>query len=249
MKRGKLKRGQVKIILKNKNDNLVITAIVLSTIAIIASVFSIGAYITGYQVNGQSGDIYYNGGNVGIGTNNPLTRLDVNGSIRSTGLDYGISYTGKYARLSFVPLGWDPANPKNGDYTDLLSYDSDNKIYKELGIRGNPILLSGGYVGIGTNNPTHRLDVDGNAENTVVIVDSDAGFWHGYRIDTAEGEEWFIGQQPNDDTLLFRRDALLDFMTLSPTGELQLSILSGTGNDYVCVYSSGKLYRSDTPCA
>jgi hypothetical protein len=129
-------------------------------------------YIGKYSVTGSSGlDIHWYGGikfgtaggdamqllsngNVGIGTTNPQSKLDVNGDVHLQGL-------GKI-------YGWnDPANYYIGKYSVTGSSGLD--IHWHGGIKfgtagGDAMqLLSNGNVGIGTTNPQAKLDVNGEA--------------------------------------------------------------------------------------
>jgi hypothetical protein len=92
------------------------------------------AYIT---ANGSS---YFNGGNVGIGTTTPVNKLDVAGDI---GIDESIIHNGDTdTKFGFVA--------------------NDNFSITTAGVERVRV-TSGGSVGIVTNNPSAKLDVEGNA--------------------------------------------------------------------------------------
>lgn len=66
---------------------------------------------TSLWTKGGAGAIYYNAGNVGIGTNNPAKLLDVNGTIRAAGgLQFGDGSTQNTAAMSLGPVTY----PNNG---------------------------------------------------------------------------------------------------------------------------------------
>jgi hypothetical protein len=110
-----------------------------------------GSIITGFQEDGNNaiGLKFYTGtgatisekmritsvGNVGIGTDSPGAKLDVNGDI--------------YSRTGF------------GIYANTFSPYSGN-MNIALGGSGNNLIVSGGNVGIGTASPSERLQVAGN---------------------------------------------------------------------------------------
>ncbi len=128
--------------------------------------------LSGQWTGGPSGPIYYNSGNVGIGTPSPGIKLDVvspeieqiyarNSTVGSRYLYMGV-YTTGYARVGT----WNPA-----------------------GGGGFPLVLqdSGGNVGIGTTNPgNYKLAVEGTIGARDIIVTSlpwsDYVFRPGYRL-------------------------------------------------------------------
>ncbi|WPU66040.1 tail fiber domain-containing protein [Peredibacter starrii] len=85
----------------------------------------------------NSTNVYYNGGNVGIGTNTPVQALDVRGSISALGRIY--DDTGASLELGI-----------SGKATSI----NDGELQ----------ISSSGYVGVGTTNPQARLDVDGSLQ-------------------------------------------------------------------------------------
>ncbi|MFW0871372.1 MAG: hypothetical protein ACKKL4_02880 [Patescibacteria group bacterium] len=96
--------------------------------------------------------IYYNKGNVGIGTNNPLSTLDVDGRITATDLRL----------LGFLLFD----DNTGGDYIahtsqDGLSYYENGKEQWRLAGKGDSY-INGGKVGIGTTEPVTRLSVEGD---------------------------------------------------------------------------------------
>jgi hypothetical protein len=87
------------------------------------------------------------GGNVGIGTSSPSSRLTITGGTTEI-------RDGNYLMLRPVGNGWDMRLQATGTQLDVLSG----------GALGSPImsLVNGGNVGIGISSPSARLDVAGN---------------------------------------------------------------------------------------
>ena len=132
---------------------------------------------TMWKRNGAS-NIYYNGGNVGIGTLNPLSPMDVNGTgtFRSAkvALANGIG--------SYVRIGYDTTNSWG-----FIGSDNSKAGYRQLRIESNPMHLNptskgniymvdgGGKVGIGTTSPFATLQVKGDWNNSdgAISIDGD----------------------------------------------------------------------------
>lgn len=120
-------------------------------------------------------NIYFMRGNVGIGTMNPTEKLEIAGSIKTTGI---VSAT-NLVSIS-TPVFQDQSY---GDYAEgnmltvRLRSDSQSEInaFTDGGqYNGNLILLpTGGKVGIGTTSPTEKLQVAGNIKATSFLYSSD----------------------------------------------------------------------------
>ena len=107
----------------------------------------------------SSDNIYRSLGNVGIGTNNPTEKLDVAG-------DINISSGSKY-KIDGRDLSLFDLNIIDGTSGQVLSTNADGTFsFIDSGgnwtTSGNNIYYTDGNVGIGTNNPTEKLDVAGN---------------------------------------------------------------------------------------
>lgn len=100
-------------------------------------------------INGTSNAIYYNSGNVGIGTDVPTSRLDVSGGLNVTN---GAIITNSI-RLSGNNLG---------TTNNSLRWDSN----------GNRIFYNTDNVGIGTNNPSEKLEVSGTIKASNIKIGS-----------------------------------------------------------------------------
>src|SRR5689334_20721350 len=115
------------------------------------------------QWNTSGSNIYYNGGNVGIGTvPNPGNILDVNGTARfrrSGSSTAGFTLGGDALSL----LGWGTNNP----YIEWVNSNSVRQGYMGWNADRLSLVLQNGYnftiengrVGIATTTPSEKLDV------------------------------------------------------------------------------------------
>jgi hypothetical protein len=114
------------------------------------------------------GDSYLNGGNVGIGTTNPGEKLSVNGKVLAGAFRTDVN-TGDYSVISRSNAG-NPAlyvqsadNSANQPIAKFFYGNaSPNQGSIVLNVAKDQSYFTNTNVGIGTINPTEKLDVDGN---------------------------------------------------------------------------------------
>jgi hypothetical protein len=128
-----------------------------------------------------TGNIYYNGGNVGIGTLSPSYKFDVQGSIRANGGQVFVTNTPTSS--SGIALYGGTDGVTSGVY--IWNPSSQYNTYLGDGTYNSYINARGGNVGIGTTNPTYKLSVNGSIRAKEIIVDtgwSDYVFHPNYRL-------------------------------------------------------------------
>ena len=128
-------------------------------------------YNWNYTITGFAGEtatpfVITNQGNVGAGSTNPGTRLDVNGTVRTVGftMPTGASNTYVLTSDSSGNSSWQPAsggaNP--GGSATQLQYQVNGTTFG--GVSGTSVVS--GNIGVGSANPGQVLDVTGTVRST-----------------------------------------------------------------------------------
>jgi hypothetical protein len=151
-----------------------------------------------YTNNGSSTQLFLDPGsskNVGIGTNTPSFKLDVNGTTKVTQLLVGDSTDNASNRIisalnstittgntrNFICIGKANSSNNQGEISFNWVSDGSGTNYLSLGMHSssNTLNITGnGFVGIGVTNPSYKLDVSGNlrlGSNLIVSSDIYAG--------------------------------------------------------------------------
>ena len=180
------------------------------------------------------GDIYYNQGNVGIGTPSPTSLLDVNGDIAiryGRGLRVNAANDGNWTDTSnrtILLTGW------NSEVLDFVDF----KVPGSTPNTANMRFTKNGRLGIGTTSPTSLLDVNG---------DIAIRYGRGLRVNAANDGNWtdasnrtilltgwnseildFVdfkvpGSTPNTANMRFTRNGRLGIGTTNPDARLAVN--------------------------
>ncbi|MBN1339564.1 MAG: tail fiber domain-containing protein [Bacteroidales bacterium] len=181
-----------------------------------------------WEVNDASNEIYYNNGYVGINTDDPTERLDVNGE----------------ARIRTISL--------NNAYDDVLVRNPDGIIYRRDASTISNWTLNGsdlynknsGNLGLGNVSPTHKLDVNGqtrirtlNLDNTldsIVVADGNGVLFsraastlgddlgnHTATQNLLTNGNW-ISNDGDDEGLFVNSNGSVGLGTPSPSGRLHI---------------------------
>ena len=125
-----------------------------------------------WQENGSN--VYYDSGNVGIGLNNPAGMLEIYGNSVDTYPTLLLSEADGYSRLSLRTMQasskhWVLAghtNPNNADSQFHLNYNNGSAGTNLFSAFGDSRISLNANVGIGTANPSARLEVAGQVKIT-----------------------------------------------------------------------------------
>ncbi len=110
-------------------------------------------------------NIYYNGGNVGVGTESPSKRLEVNGGglliVPDKSLSYDTPFRIEAVRGGYSDTALKVATSGSGGSISLYEYNSQKIL---LSGYENSYFNNNYNFGIGTNSPSEKLDVVGNVK-------------------------------------------------------------------------------------
>jgi len=114
---------------------------------------------SGQWSNGTSGVIYYNSGNVGIGTASPSAKLEVD----TGGLTGGIKITGTVGDATLWLTRTSGSEPRSWSIRTSPGANDGGFYIRDVTQNADRLYISiGGNVGIGTASPSAKLDVNGN---------------------------------------------------------------------------------------
>src|SRR5205807_9004294 len=111
--------------------------------------------------------VFYNTGNVGVGTPSPSFKLDVSGDIRSSGTIYANANGAKYFQGGDDSALYD-VNVANT--MGIYGVQDSTVGSVKLGSGGGTISGSNGNIVIGITNPQFKLDVVGNINSSATIT-------------------------------------------------------------------------------
>ena len=138
----------------------------------------------------SSGDSYFNGGNVGIGTTSPGDKLHVNGTVRSQA-----PATSDWALLGYNSAGSAASGLwfDNGS-GDILLRRSDNSLQTRIRSAGSSY-INGGSLGLGTTSPAQKLTVNSGrmlVSNTTTPIYIKAGSTYKSWVHHIGGSDGYI---------------------------------------------------------
>lgn len=172
-----------------------IVLLTLSGILLVAAVASTPIRAVPGQWSGSGSYVYYNDGNVGIGTATPSAKLHLWGTNPTLRFEANTS-NGIISSDAFLIFRMDDNNDTSNTYTAFQDYTGQFL----MKIRDD------GNIGIGTDNPTRKLSVNGTVLAKEVIVSTASGYWpdyvfeEGYKLMPLKEVENFIktnGHLPN----------------------------------------------------
>ena len=134
----------------------------------IATVIAVNPW--GVGIGSLAYDTYFTAGDVGIGTTNPIARLDVRGDVNISGAVTATSFVGDGSGIFNLPGSAIGINTNTTNQAQLLtyavSYGSTTGLGATDGLVYNP---SNTRLGIGSASPAYNLDVVGDINSSTAV--------------------------------------------------------------------------------
>ncbi|MBL7813922.1 MAG: tail fiber domain-containing protein [Saprospiraceae bacterium] len=131
-------------------------------------------------------------GNVGIGTNAPTEKLDVNGKTKTTNLQITAGAADNYVLKSDAD--------GNASWAALTIFETDPKVgsltnnylpkWNGLSLANTQVFDNGTNIGIGTSNPTAKLDINGSVKATSLQMTTGATANYVLKSDASGNASW-----------------------------------------------------------
>jgi hypothetical protein len=182
------------------------------------------------------------GGNVGIGTTNPQAKLDVSGSAQITtgGSGGQIIFAAPNGESGILIRGTSRADIRfDGSTLKLLAGTSTGAPISTNGIA----IDTSGRVGIGTTNPSARLDLVGNASISSTLGVSGQGFFYN-GLNVVGGGLAVHGETDLNDSIV-GTVARFTNLSLFPVAGGDQSLCRNSTTGFVAFCSSSLRYKSD----
>jgi len=135
-----------------------------------------------------------NTGRVGIGTNSPLEKLHIEGTTGATRAKVKTTTGNAIFRVESSVSDFSLIGRGDQDRFDIYDVNSNATPFKVVGGGGvnNTLIIKEGKVGIGTDSPLHKLDVN----NGNIVVDTGYGFGNTHIEDFGDGNNSAYGFYP-----------------------------------------------------
>ncbi len=172
------------------------------------------ARIGAYDITTGFDNLIIEANNIGIGTNNPIGKLDVRGATFIGTGDLVLGSNGSFIQI-------DQGNVSGNTYSQLRAFSNGGALTNNLILQN-----SGGNVGIGTTNPSDMLTVAGKIGAREIKVSTNAGadfvFEPDYKLPDLTEVECFVKANKHLPEIPTAKEMIQNGVNL---GELNIKLL------------------------